>query len=116
MGNHRIEQTAERPRDVMDRVVLSLRTPPDWDEDERPLRTPFRRLARLSEGVSQGYTAVIYGSDPLPLFAHTAAFLAVPARMSVGVLCVEHTPDEVMSEIIACIGGIPVCYLLISPL
>lgn len=95
----------------MDRVVSSLRTAPGWNESERRRRTPFRRLAAMSEGVSPGYMAVVYGKNPLPLFAHIAAFLAMPARMSVGVVCVEHTPDFVMSEIISSVGGIPPLYL-----
>ena len=65
----------------------------------------------MSEGVFPGYTAILCGKDPMPLFAHIAAFLAVPARMSVGVVCVEHTPDSVTAEIISCVGGIPPHYL-----
>ena len=95
----------------MDRVVSSLRTAPYWDENERPRRDPFRRLAAMSEGVSPGYTAIVCGKDPFPLFCHVAAFLSVPARMSVGVICRENTPDVVMSEMISCVSGIPPYYL-----
>jgi len=102
---------AETPREVLDRVVSSLRTSPDWNEDEKPRRTPFRRLTEMSEGVSPGYTAIIYGKDALPLFAHIAAFLAMPARMSIRVICIEQTPDAVMSEIISCVSGIPAEYV-----
>ena len=101
----------EKPREALDRVFSSLRTPPDWNEGERPRKTPFRRLAQMSEGVSPGYTAILYGKDSLPLFAHVAAFLVMPARMSVGVVCVERTPDAVMTEIISCVSGIPPYYL-----
>ena len=48
----------------MDRVVSTLRTALDYEEDERPLRTPLRRLARMSEGVFPGYTAILCGKDP----------------------------------------------------
>jgi replicative DNA helicase len=65
----------------------------------------------MSGGVSPGYATIISGKEPLPLFCHFAAFLSVPARLSVGVVCVEHTPDAVMSEIISCVGGIPPHYL-----
>lgn len=95
----------------MDRVVSSLQTPPDWDEDERPRRDPFRRLAEMSEGVSPGYAGIVFGKNPLTLFSHIAAFLAMPARMAVGIVCIENTPDAIMSEIISCVSGIPADYL-----
>lgn len=101
----------ERPRDVMDRVVSSLQTPPDWDEDERPGRDPFRRLAEMSKGVSPGYAGIVFGKNRLTLFSHIAAFLAMPARMAVGIVCIERPPDAVMSEIIACVSGIPADYM-----
>src|SRR5208337_4410738 len=94
-------------QEVLDRVFSSLRTPPDWDEAEKPRRTPFRRLAAMSEGVSPGYTAIVCGQDPFPLFCYIAAFLSVPARMSVGVICCENTPDVVVSEMVSCVSGIP---------
>ena len=102
-----MRESVESPRQLMDRVVSALRTSPDWGDDERPQRTPFRRLARMSEGVSPGYTAILYGKQPLALFSHIVAFLAVPARMSIGVICIEQTPDAVMTEMISCVSGIP---------
>jgi replicative DNA helicase len=41
------------------------------------------------------------------LFSHLAAFLSVLARMFVGIICIEHTPDAVMGEMISCVSGIP---------
>jgi hypothetical protein len=38
---HGNQVQVERIQKVMDRMVSSLRTPLDWNEDERPLRTPF---------------------------------------------------------------------------
>ena len=65
----------------------------------------------MSEGVSPGYTAIVCGKDPFPLFCYIAAFLSVPARMSVGVICCENTPDVVVSEMASCVSGIPSHYM-----
>lgn len=102
---------AETPREVIDRVVSALRTMPDWNEGERPRRTPFRLLATICEGVSPGYAVILHGKNPLPLFSRIAAYLSVPARMSVGVICIENPPDALMAEIISCVGRIPAEYL-----
>jgi replicative DNA helicase len=65
----------------------------------------------MREGVSPGYTAILFGNDPLPLFSHIAAYLSVPARMSVGIVCIENQPDAMMLEMISCVSGIPSHYL-----
>jgi hypothetical protein len=59
-----VKRVVEHAGILLDRMVSCLQTPSDWDYNEKPRRTPFRRLARISEGVSPGYTAIVFGKEP----------------------------------------------------
>lgn len=84
-----------------------MRAPNAFEEEPNRRPNHFRLIQKMCEDFSFGHFAVVFGDDPLPLFADIAAYHSVVTKASVGVVCLDSTPESVMVEMIGCVSGIP---------
>jgi replicative DNA helicase len=94
-------------KEVLNSAFNLMTVEDSYEENEEAHLQDFSQVAKATQNLIPGCSAIVLGSMPKPVLCAVAAYLAVERKARILVLCLKESPEHLIVEMLSYLSGIP---------